>query len=312
MRKTFTSERSVLDRIKRKQRRHFEWVAYPSELAREIWLHVLAIGTSRCPSGFDRPVGSDEYGYTLHYVREGELIHTLDNKTFPVRTGEICLLDAGKLRHQRNTGRRNVHLWWILFHAQTMPRLFTEMRVAERPVFTGISARRFEALYHELWDIIAKQSLGYEAHADAVLSQILAELYDARCGGTHPVRVSDSYGHHSEAVRRALDFVARMYHQQIGLKHFGQAVHLNVHHFSRKFHEEMGMAPIQYLYHFRIEQAKRLLAATERPVAEIARLVGIPDPSYFTRLFHKQTGESPRAFREHARNQPEAACRKPR
>ena len=57
------------------------------------------------------------------------------------------------------------------------------------------------------------------------------------------------------------------------------------------------MAPIQYLYQFRIAQAKRLLADTDRPVGEIARLVGMPDQRHFARLFRRRTGRTPRAFR---------------
>jgi YesN/AraC family two-component response regulator len=169
------------------------------------------------------------------------------------------------------------------------------------PVFDGVSRERFEKLYHELWQVIARKPPAYEATAHAVLSAMLAELFAARARDRGLIKSSESAAAVSEKVRMALDFVARLYTENIGLKHFAEAVHLNVHHFSRKFRQEVGTSPIQYLYRFRVEQAKRLLADTARPVGEIARLVGIPDQRYFVRLFQKHTGDSPHAFRKKER-----------
>ena len=48
----------------------------------------------------------------------------------------------------------------------------------------------------------------------------------------------------------------------------------------------------------RIQRAKRLLAETREPVIDIAAAVGIGDQSYFSRLFKKETGLTPSAFRK--------------
>ena len=48
----------------------------------------------------------------------------------------------------------------------------------------------------------------------------------------------------------------------------------------------------------RILRAKRLLADTREPIIDIAASVGIEDQSYFSRLFKKETGLTPSAFRK--------------
>ena len=48
----------------------------------------------------------------------------------------------------------------------------------------------------------------------------------------------------------------------------------------------------------RVNWAKSLLKDRSIPVAEVALAVGIDDPSYFTRFFHKFTGMTPSAFRQ--------------
>jgi AraC-like DNA-binding protein len=47
----------------------------------------------------------------------------------------------------------------------------------------------------------------------------------------------------------------------------------------------------------RMARARQLLAETDLPVGEIARRVGIADPGYFTRLFRRAHGVSPRNWR---------------
>lgn len=47
----------------------------------------------------------------------------------------------------------------------------------------------------------------------------------------------------------------------------------------------------------RIRRAQQYLSGTERPVAEIAAIVGIEDYNYFTRVFRQQTGMTPSQYR---------------
>jgi AraC-like DNA-binding protein len=48
----------------------------------------------------------------------------------------------------------------------------------------------------------------------------------------------------------------------------------------------------------RIQRAKRLLSDTRLPIIDIASAIGVEDQSYFSRLFKKETGLTPSAFRK--------------
>ncbi|MFE2939728.1 helix-turn-helix domain-containing protein [Streptomyces sp. NPDC059255] len=58
-----------------------------------------------------------------------------------------------------------------------------------------------------------------------------------------------------------------------------------------------GRSPKDYLLGIRLGHAKELLAATELPVAAVARRVGYDDPAYFSRLFTRRVGLAPVRFR---------------
>lgn len=67
---------------------------------------------------------------------------------------------------------------------------------------------------------------------------------------------------------------------------------------TRIFHEEMGVPLWDYLNLIRMDSAKKLLLQTDDSIYLIAEKSGFPDAAYFNRVFHKQFGMTPGAFRK--------------
>lgn len=65
----------------------------------------------------------------------------------------------------------------------------------------------------------------------------------------------------------------------------------------RLFREHFSTTPGRYVLERKIAQAKELLLGTEMTVESVGESVGIPNPFYFSRLFKKITGKSPRQCR---------------
>jgi AraC family transcriptional regulator, transcriptional activator of pobA len=60
-----------------------------------------------------------------------------------------------------------------------------------------------------------------------------------------------------------------------------------------------GRTVQEWITERRMAEARRLLSETDLPIAEVARRVGVADPGYFTRLFTRTHGTSPRNWRRH-------------
>ena len=69
-------------------------------------------------------------------------------------------------------------------------------------------------------------------------------------------------------------------------------------YFSHRFKEETGLSFVNYVNRERANRAAALLLSTDSRVSEIARLVGIDNPNYFSILFKKWMGVSPNEYRE--------------
>ena len=102
---------------------------------------------------------------------------------------------------------------------------------------------------------------------------------------------------YSDPVRRGMDWIARYYEEPYSLKELCVAIGMSRSHFTRLFHRETGVPPVVWLNRYRIEQSKKLLLATDKPIHKIARAVGIPNTNYFSRLFRKINGMVPRDYR---------------
>ena len=70
------------------------------------------------------------------------------------------------------------------------------------------------------------------------------------------------------------------------------------YHFCRVFKEVIGMSAIQYLNYYRLKIADALLQSTDKPINEIATAVGFDDTSYFSKLYKKAFGTSPKASKK--------------
>lgn len=106
-----------------------------------------------------------------------------------------------------------------------------------------------------------------------------------------------SMSSYSEPIRHILVTVDASLTGDLSLKRFAGDLFLNTSYLSTLFKKEVGMTLTDYVNKSRIAHAKRLLKSTTLPIQDIAVKSGIPDIHYFTRLFRRETGMTPRKWR---------------
>lgn len=81
-------------------------------------------------------------------------------------------------------------------------------------------------------------------------------------------------------------------------------------HFIRLFKKEVGCTPAQFIIGRKMTQAMLMLSAEPLMTKEVAYALGYDNLSYFSRLFRKHTGMTPRRYRESFNSQPPEASGK--
>jgi len=101
----------------------------------------------------------------------------------------------------------------------------------------------------------------------------------------------------SAIVKRATAYFHQNYHHPFTRQEMAREIGASDDYLGRVFRQELNISPWEYLKRYRIRQAKIMLDETENSVTNIAHQVGYDDPSYFSRVFCKVVGQSPREYR---------------
>jgi len=103
--------------------------------------------------------------------------------------------------------------------------------------------------------------------------------------------------HSSTIIKKATVYIANHFNEAISLEDVAGTVNMHPAYFSSKFKQATGSSFKEYLNMIRIEEGKRLLTNTTFAIIDIALASGFEDQSYFTKVFKKYTGMTPKQFR---------------
>jgi AraC-like DNA-binding protein len=98
-------------------------------------------------------------------------------------------------------------------------------------------------------------------------------------------------------VTRALQAIHERFRERVSLPALTRALGTNRTTLSQRFHRATGLTVTGYLARLRVQFAAQLLHDTGLPVARVMERSGFQDPTSFSRVFKRETGLSPRAFR---------------
>lgn len=73
-------------------------------------------------------------------------------------------------------------------------------------------------------------------------------------------------------------------------------LNLTLNQLKRKLNATIGLTPLKFVREIRLARAKELLLTDEHNISEVAYMVGFKDPNYFSRIFQKENGLSPRDY----------------
>lgn len=97
------------------------------------------------------------------------------------------------------------------------------------------------------------------------------------------------------------DYMQENLDRNLELEELAAVAHLSKYHFSSRYKALTGYSPIKHYLHMKMQHACQLLDHTDLSIKAVAAALGYSDPLYFSRLFKKTLGLSPRAYRSSGR-----------
>ena len=122
---------------------------------------------------------------------------------------------------------------------------------------------------------------------------ILDQIIDI-CIDTHQMEVSETI---SGTILQVAKYIRENYHEELSLGQLAKRFLIESSYLSRLFRQQMGENLMSYIARQRMERAKQYICQGDISLTEISFLVGYDDYNYFSRVFKKMVGISPREYK---------------
>ena len=234
----------------------------PIPSAAPVQLHFAAV--VKLQRGHPCPLHTHEALELVYYV-EGTGTSQVDTLRHPVQRGVFTLIPAGVL------------------HDQTNPTAWKDP--------DGLLRRACERLVHELSD----RRPGFRRVADGLTLEIVG-LTERAVAAANPAGPDKD-----KIVDKALELIEEC-EGQLSVSDLADELYVSRDYLRHLFRSQGKESPIRRIIHARIEKAKGLLVEPTLSIKEVAERSGCETVYYFSRLFKKETGQTPTAFRARAQS----------
>ena len=222
----------------------------------------------------------------FEYVVSGEGEILIGDKWHRVTAGDAYILPAG-IRHEYRADPQSP--WekiWINYNADYMPHMLRDYGI-KAGVYRGGDVR-------ELFE----QLLGF-TEAGGTPDSVHYSIAELVHGIIHRIARERRTNRGDEL--RIKDVLTAHIHEKLNLDTAAAELHLSKSQLIRSFKQLYGVTPYEYFIGMKIDAAKVLLRDTNMRIGEIAERLAINDEHYFSTLFRKRTGISPREYRDSKR-----------
>lgn len=277
------------------------------------WIEAVFFRGTDTPVVINRVDPQDDIERHIHdftemtLILQGTGIHDFGKESYRLKAGDCFLVEPGMSHGYRSTDK--LHLVNVLMQSFFMEKFgqtfksdpaYPLLLGRRRRGRNGTSAR--PSLPQEELDAcmiiineIERESLEMRRSHATMLTGLLLELL-ARVLRSAESTKSMKDDMRSPWLSKVLTHLEIHFAEDVPMGQLLKLAGMSERSFQRHFHAMTGLTPLRYLLHLRMAKACRLLKEENRNTHEVASLCGIPDCSYFCRLFKKTTGHSPRKY----------------
>ena len=134
-----------------------------------------------------------------------------------------------------------------------------------------------------------------EAQTVEQVVDLIAEMQIDYATRMREIRKNDVMSIH---VRRAIDYIYNNLNRSLTVKELAERQSLNPEYFSRLFVNETGMKVSEFIMGAKMKTAQNMLSYSGYSILEISMSLGYPSQSAFSAVFKKQTGMTPKKYRD--------------
>ncbi len=231
--------------------------------------------------------------YQLLYIASGKSHFFIDGKEHIVTAGHMVIFHPDEPQHYKYYKEDRTSVYWVHFTGSQVEKILEHYNIirGEKIIYSGTSPD-FQWLFGQ---IIQELQLCRKQY-DEMLTLLLRNIFILI---RRSLEINKKFTDTMEKeVSYAIYYFRDNFNKEINVDKYAQSLNISVSWFIRCFRQITGMTPLQYVINLRISNAQMLLETSDYTISQIAESVGYENALYFSRLFHKQTGISPKEYRK--------------
>ena len=287
---------------------------FQKELKKHGSDHFPFLVSYQCLSEYD----SNSFMWHCHpeieitYVKEGSMHYRINNRSFHLKEGDIIFCNSNALHSGEMENQEDCSYIPIPFDPKLIDGFF-QSTICTRyvdPVIQNLAVCAVHIDYSEKWhetfrdrmlEIISldKKKPDFYVLDISIRMQLLWRLLVEHLPH-QPVSTTSDFTEY-ERIRRILSYIEQNYMNQITLDDISEHIHLCESECTRLFKRHMNTTLFSFLQEYRIERSLEYLN-TKESISSIAEKTGFSDSNYYSKVFSKIKGCSPREYRKNLKD----------
>lgn len=249
------------------------------------------------------------YEMTLHWHKEFEIVRVVsgelslytNNYGRHLAAGDIALINSGVMH--RAEPREAVYECVVFDLNMLIRHGFDRIKSHILPILhsevdlISDGAEQSEELCNavsRLFSALRDESECYELMAYSAVFEIIYLIYSEK--RMYLPNQKHTSVRQKENMTALIEWIENNYDSRVTLDTLSELVNLNKQYLCRIFKEYTGYSPIDFTNRLRVERAATQLSNGENNVTEAAFAVGFNDMSYFSKIFSRYIGMSPKKY----------------
>lgn len=270
--------------------------ALSNPLTSDLAIHSMGYFPRAEHHFINRETGCEEY--ILIYCSQGEGWFVLNGERHIVTRNQFFILPPETPHSYGSSEHAPWYIYWVHFKGEKAKTIYKQLQ-GIHSIDIGEDSRIADRLsfFDELLNIMESETSDETVnYANLSFNHLISSfLYVSTYRKAKHIREK---AEKTFFISLATHYMNEHIEQKLTLKDLADHFNYSESYFYRLFYKETQYAPITYFLHLKMKRACQLLKNTQLKINQISFKLGFEDSYYFSRLFKKTIGMSPKKFRE--------------
>ena len=257
-------------------------------------LNIYIAGTTRPTADFyitsQTPESMTLSHYQLEYVLEGKIFIDIEGKTYSAEAGDLFFINKATRRTLYSDKKSPVKKMFVTAKGPLIDGMVKAYKFKEPIIIARVDV---EKNFRSILNILEKAPVYTPLVRDNIGKEILEIIQTV----ARELNLVDTTIERQNVAENIIKYIDANLNRKITIEELSQNFFLGKTQLIKLFKDKYHMTPMKYAQMQRIELAKYYLQATDMPISSMHELIGFDDVKYFSKLFKKATGISPREYR---------------